>query len=307
MLISFPMLSLAANKDMQALQRDVALLQQQVTQLQESMNRQLTGLQDLVQQQDRRLAAVQTLVQQAVDAADRANTAAAMIQSNFERNLRDEQAKVVAPVVGVGARIDQVSTNMQTLQQAVNDLTSSLARLQVRLTDIDNAVRVLQPPAPLSSPPSLPGTTGIGSGTGAGPASSPAGIPPMPATGLFDSAHQDYEVGHLDLALQEFSDYMKSYGDTALAPNAQYYIASIRDAERDYDGALKAYDVILQKYPNSDKLPDAMYGKGSVLAKTGRAKEAVGMFQELMKRFPGNDLAGNACEQLKGLGYKCDR
>src|SRR5271157_1708069 len=96
-LVASPPLALAANKDIQELQRDVAQLQQQVRDLQRS--------------QDEKFAALQVLVQQAVDNASRANTAVAVIQSGFQQNIRDTESKVVAPVVGLSSRMDQVSND----------------------------------------------------------------------------------------------------------------------------------------------------------------------------------------------------
>ena len=51
-----------------------------------------------------------------------------------------------------------------------------------------------------------------------GPVSSEA--PPIPANDLYDNAMRDKGSGKLDLALQEFTDYLKWYGNTELAPNA---------------------------------------------------------------------------------------
>jgi len=84
------------SKEIQELQRDLAQLQQQVRDLQRS--------------QDEKFAALQVLVQQAVDNASKANTAVAVIQSGFQQNIRDTESKVVAPVVGLSSRMDQVST-----------------------------------------------------------------------------------------------------------------------------------------------------------------------------------------------------
>ena len=87
LLLWAPALALAANKEIEELQRDVAQLQDQVRQLQQS--------------QDRQLAALTTLVQQSVDAANRANTAVAVIQNNLQQSLKDQESKVAPLMVGV--------------------------------------------------------------------------------------------------------------------------------------------------------------------------------------------------------------
>jgi tol-pal system protein YbgF len=143
---------------------------------------------------------------------------------------------------------------------------------------------------------------------GAGGAPAAAAVndtPSMSASDLYANAQRDRQGGKLDLALQEFGDYVRWYGNTELAPNAQYYIASIHASQGDYDNAIREYDMVLEKYPDNNKTADAMYGKGVALARLGRRTDGAKEFQELIKRFPGNSLSGQACTQLTNMGLKC--
>lgn len=279
----------AASKEIQELQRDVAQLQDQLKQLQQS--------------QDRQLAEIRVLVQQSLNAATDASKSVAVIQSGFQQNLRDQESKVVTPVVGLNTRMDQMSQDMRTLQQAVSDLTGLISKMQAQLTDLGNAVKVLQVPA---APPPGAGSMPAGASGAPGPmgaASSEA--PSMPASDLYANAQRDRQGGKLDLALQEFTDYLRWYGNTELAPNAQFYIASIHASQGDYDNAIREYDMVLEKYPDNNKTADAMYGKGVALARMGRRTDGAREFQELIKRYPTNALAGQACTQLTNMGLKC--
>jgi len=290
-LFSFaPSTALAASKEIQELQRDVAQLQDQLRQLQQS--------------QDRQLAAIQTLVQQSLSAANDATRSVAVIQSGFQQNLRDQESKVVAPVVGLNTRMDQMSQDMHTLQQAVTDLTGLISKMQAQLTDLSNAVKVLQAPA-VPPPGSTAAPTG-GPGGAPGAMAAPANdTPTMSASDLYSNAQRDRQGGKLDLALQGFGDYLRWYGNTELAPNAQYYIASIHASQGDYDSAIREYDMVLEKYPDNNKTADAIYGKGVALARQGRRTDGAREFQELIKRFPNNSLAPQACSQLTNMGLKC--
>lgn len=277
----------AASKEIQELQRDVAQLQDQLRQLQQS--------------QDRQLAAIQALVQQSLSAANDATKSVAVIQSGFQQNLRDQESKVVTPVVGLNTRMDQMSQDMRTLQQAVTDLTGLMSKMQAQLTDLNNAVKVMQAPA---VPP--PGASAAPTGGMPGAPAAPANdTPTMSASDLYANAQRDRQGGKLDLALQEFGDYIRWYGNTELAPNAQYYIASIHASQSDYDSAIREYDMVLEKYPDNNKTADAMYGKGVALARLGRRTDGAKEFQELIKRYPSNSLSGQACTQLTNMGLKC--
>jgi tol-pal system protein YbgF len=267
----------AANREMQELQRDVGLLQQAVQQLQRT--------------QDEKLATLTELVRQALDSSNRANTAVAVIQTNIKDNLQDQQKNVVGPVVGLGSKMDQVANDFRSLQQSVSDLTTLVSKMQAQLTDLNNQVKVLQVPA--APPPS----------TSANPA--PSAAPPMPASDLYSNAMRDRSGGKVDLAMQEFSDYLKFYGNTDLAPNAQYYIADIHYSQGDFEDALKEFDMVLEKYPDNNKTADAMYMKGMTLVKLGRRTQGADEFKELIKRFPNSDLSKKACGQLTGMGLKC--
>jgi TolA-binding protein len=282
-----PAPSSGASKEIQELQRDVAQLQDQLKQLQQSQDRQLTEL--------------RVLVQQSLNAATDANKSVAVIQSGFQQNLREQESKVVAPVVGLNTRMDQMSQDMRTVQQAISDLTGIISKVQAQLTDLNNAIKVIQAPSPAPPGTSSPGPGGIGSSMP--PPSNDA--PTISATDLYANANRDRTGGKLDLALQEYADYLRWYGNTDLAPNAQYYIASIHASQGDYEGAIREYDMVLEKYSDNNKTPDAIYGKGIALTKTGRRTDGAREFQELIKRFPNSALAAQACTQLGNLGLRC--
>jgi TolA-binding protein len=273
----------AASKEMQELQRDVALLQEQVRQLQQS--------------QDKQLAAITTLVEQAVEAANRANTAVAVIQSGFQQSVAQQETKVVAPVVGLSTRMDTLANNFSTLQQSVADLTSLTEKLQAQMTDLNNAVKVMQAPAPAPPP-----------GAGAPPASASANAAepcPSYSKDLYDDAQRDRQGGKLDISLQEFGKYLRCFGSTDLAPNAQYFIGTIHFAQADYPTSLQDFDAVLEKYSDNNKTPGALFYKGETLVKMGRKTDAQKEYRELIVRFPKDNLAAQACSRLTDLGYRC--
>lgn len=275
--------SSGASKEILELQRDVATLQDMVKAMQRS--------------QDEKFGALQVLVQQSLNAANDASKSVAVIQSGFQQSLRDQEAKVVTPVVGLSARMDQMSSDLRTVSQAVSDLTGLISTLKSQLTDLNNAVKVMQ------APPAAPPPAGMGTTPGGMPGGSEA--PPISSKDLYDNATRDRSGGKLDLALQEYADYLKWYGNTDLAPNAQYYIASIHASQGDFDAAVREYDMVLEKYPDNNKTPDAMFGKGTALMRMGRRTDGGNEFRELIKRFPRNDLSTKACDQLKSMGLSC--
>jgi tol-pal system protein YbgF len=278
-----PAPSSGASKEILELQRDVATLQDMVKAMQRS--------------QDEKFSALQVLVQQSLNAANEANKSTAVIQNGFQQSLRDLESKVVTPVVGLSARMDQMSTDLRTVSQAVADLTGMISSLKSQLTDLNNAVKVLQ--APAAAPPPTGDTT---------PGGMPGGqveVPPISSTQLYQNALNDRSGGKFDLALQEFANYLKWYGNTDMAPNAQFYIASIHASQSDFENAVKEFDMVIDKYPDNNKIPDAMFGKGQALMRMGRRTDAANEFLELIKRYPRNELSTKACDQRKSMGLGC--
>ncbi|HWC95447.1 MAG TPA: outer membrane protein assembly factor BamD [Candidatus Sulfopaludibacter sp.] len=284
-----PERSQAASKEIQELQRDIAQLQDQMKQLQQA--------------QDKNFAAITVLTQQALDASNRANTAVAVIQSSIQQSLKDQQEKVVAPVVGLSSRMDSMSNDFRTVSQAVSDLTSTISQLKGQLTDINNAVKVLGQPA--VAPPGS--TTPAGPGGPGGPGGPPqaSAMPQMSSQDLFLAAKNDNQGGNLDLALQEYSDYLKYFPTTDNAPLAQYAIAQIHYSKGDYESAANEFDMVLEKYPENSRTKDAMYYKGVSLVKAGKRTQGKDEFVELINHYPHTDMADKACSQITALGLRC--
>ncbi len=282
-IVTVPMRLRAADPKLLDLQRDVASLQEQVRLLKES--------------QDKQLAALTVLVQQALDTSNRSNTGVAVIQNNLQQSLKDMESKVSAPMAGLGARLDGMDQDIRALQQSVTDLNGMMGKLQQQMTDLNNAVKILQTPAP------PPPTAATGSGEAAAPAMPET--PTISAQDLYANANRDRSSKKWDLALQEYQQYLKWYGNTNLAANAQFYIGDIHYRQKDFEGAVRDFDMVLEKYSENNKTPDALYSKGLALKSLSRLTESHSEFLELIKRYPRNDLAVQACDQLKSMGYNC--
>lgn len=274
----------AVDKNMLELQREVGLLAEQIKQLQQS--------------QDRQLAAIQTLAQQSLDAANRADRDVAVIQSNFQQNGNQLKEQVVGPVVGLSTRMDQIGGDVRTLQQAVADLTSAMSKMSAQLSDLNNSIKVLATP-----PPPPPQTTGS-SASGA-PGAPVSNQPPISQTDLYNSATGDYNSGKVELALQEFQDFLKYYGNADLAPNAQYWIGQIYYSQKKYEDAVQAFDMVLERFPENAKTRDAKLYKGMSLVALGKRSQAHGIFQDMERQYPSTEAYTRACNEDKALGMNC--
>jgi tol-pal system protein YbgF len=178
----------------------------------------------------------------------------------------------------------------------VTDLNSVLGKLQQQMTDLSNAVKILQTPTP--APPTAPGG-------GEPAAAAVTDTPTISAQDLYANANRDRSGKKYNLALQEYQQYLKWYGNTDLAANAQFYIGDVHYRQSNFEQAVQDFDMVLEKYSENNKTPDALYSKGLALKALNRLTESHAEFLELIKRYPRNDLAVQACDQLKSMGYNC--
>jgi TolA-binding protein len=298
--LALPQFASAAKQDeIKELQRDVAVLQDLVKQLQ------LT--------QDKKFADILTATQQAVESAGRANASIAAIQGSLQLSLRTQEEKVVAPVVGLSTRMDNLTTELRTTEQNLADASSQLTKILAMLDDMNKAIKVIQlpsaPPAPDSGPGAAPQPrAGSASAAPAGQQQSAANsaAPPTSSVDMYQNALHDYQAGNYDMALTEFADYLKYFEKGAFASNAQYYIGMVHYAKQDYPAARDDFDTVLEKFPDTaNKNADARYYKGMSLLRLGKKTEAGAEFRDLILHKRNDPLAPQACKQMESLGMHC--
>jgi tol-pal system protein YbgF len=273
-----PAAAMGASREIVQLQRDVAILQDQIRTLQRTL--------------DEKVAALTVLTEQSLDRMNQVNTSVAVLQSGLNDQLRNQEKTLASPVAGMNTKLDQMSSEFQYVQESVRDLTARMTKLEAQISDLAVAMRTVNAPP---GPPSISGAGAFGSPTG-GP---PAGMTPK---ALYDNAYRDKIGGNLDLAMQQFNDYLQYFGSTDLAPNAQFYVGEIFYNKGQYDQALGAFDMVLEKYQENNKTPDAFYMKGMTLVKMGQRTRGAEEFYELLRRFPRDELAAKARTQLRNLG-----
>jgi TolA-binding protein len=267
-------LSFGASKETVELQRDVAILQDQVRQVQRTL--------------DEKLAQLTLLMQQTQDSAAKANNSLAGVQTAVSDTLTQQ----IAPVSRMGSKMDGLSDDVHGMRDTINDLNSRMAKLDAKVTDLGNRMSIMQNP---------PGAPGAAPGQ---PPPGTAGLPPqgMTAESAWQSAEKDRLSGNTDLALKEYQDYITYFPNTEYASAAQYEIGEIGYLKGDYENALKAFDTLLERFPDNPKTRSAHFMKGQTLVRTGDRQGAVQEFKYITDNYPGTEEARRATQVLRGLG-----
>ena len=84
-------------------------------------------------------------------------------------------------------------------------------------------------------------------------------------------------------------------------PAAQFYIGEALFIQKKFDQALEQFDIVLEKYPNSDRKCLALYRKGRAHVELKQNPQATAAMQAVVKDCAGTQEAVNATADLKSL------
>lgn len=257
--------ALGANKDMVALQTQVQALQDQLARLQQS--------------NDERFGAMRSLLEQNTDTINRVANSLDAISHSLQTSTADQ-----------GSKVDQVSAQVQALHDSVDELKARLAKVSKQLDDMAAAQQNLQS-NPQGGAPGQPGSP-----------QQPQGAQAPPPDVLYNNALSDYNGAKYNLATQEFGDYIKYYGNTDLAGNAQFYLADIEYRQGNYQQAVQDYDKVLEQYPSGNKAAAAQLKKAYALLNLNQHDAGVRELRALIARYPKSLEAQQARDRLHSLG-----
>lgn len=251
------------SKEMVQLQTQVQQLQEQMTAMQRSF--------------DERMGVMKNLVEQDTDAVNKVAAALTTLQTTLNTTVAKQQSDA-------GARGDQLSGQIQALNDTLDELKVRLAKVTKQLEDMQSAQQSIQ----AQQAQNLAQQQAI------------QNAPPPDV--LYNNGLRDYNGGNNDLATQEFSDYIKFYPNTDLAGNAYFYLGEIQFKQANYQQAAQSYDQVLQNFPSGNKAASAQLKKGFSLIELGKQDDGVSELRHLIQRYPKTPEALQARERLHKLG-----
>jgi tol-pal system protein YbgF len=248
-----------ASKEMIQLQTQVQQLQEQMTAMQRSF--------------DERMGVMKNLVEQDTDAVNKVVGVLNTLQTTLQKQQADS-----------GAKADQLSGQIQALNDTMDELKVRLAKVTKQLEDMQAAQQSIQAQQAQQT------------------AQQQAQAQAPPPDVLYNNALRDYNGAKNDLALQEFSDYIKFYPNTDLAGNCYFYLGEIQFRQGNYQQAAQSYDQVLQNFPSGNKAASAQLKKGFALIELGKQDDGVSELRHLIQRYPHAPEALQARDRLHKLG-----
>lgn len=277
LLTAVPRPAAAANREHQQIMADLRMLQEQSQQLQLM----LTSLADALRALNGRLDDQTTTTRKAF--ADQK-----LLIDNVSSDLRVVREK-----------LDDTGVRVNGLQQEMQSMRDALNRLPAQLTPVM--------PMDGSDPTGMMSEGGTPPAMGDGAVAPP--VPAGPAGGLspqrmFDTAQADYAAGQWSLAIAGFEQYIRTFGTTDRADDAQFYIGESYQLDSKFKEAVEAYDKVIANYPTGDRVPQALYKRGVALSLLGDNERARESFQQVIRNYPNSEVAVLARQVLDGLNRR---
>lgn len=276
-----------------AASKEIVELQTQVQQMQDL-------LQQLKQSNDERLGAIINLVQQNTDNVNK-----------MTATINQLQQAMTAQNEG-GGKLEQVSGQLQALNDSVDELKTRIAKLDTTMQGIQGQLQnaptgapagggIAPPPAGAANAfpapsPNQPGTAPALNG--------PVGGQTPPLQQSYQSGLRDYNSGKYDVASSEFGDVVHYYPQDDLAGNAQFYMGEIAYRQGKYPLAIKSYDAVLEQFPGNNKAPAAQLRKGESLIAINQKDAGVRELRSLIQRYPMTPEAQEGRSKLNAMGVR---
>ncbi len=220
---------------------------------------------------------------------------AALLQNQQLLDLLKEVEALKSEVAKLRGQAEVQTHQIDTLEKRQKDLYVDLDR---RVSDMAKPSAVAPAAVPPVATVVAPNPSSVSAQTAASVASPPPHLDPMLESRAYEAALNHFKAGNYPGAIASFKGFLKAYPDSALAPNAQYWIGYAYYALRDYRNALAQQQKLLAVYPGSAKVPDALLNVASNQVALNDHAAAKKTLEEIVAKFPGSNAATLAAKRL---------
>ncbi|MDQ2972289.1 MAG: tol-pal system protein YbgF [Pseudomonadota bacterium] len=205
-------------------------------------------------------------------------------------------------------QVQDLQSQLQEMQGRFEELQHQVQELQKQnkdhFTDLDSRLGKLEGGNPAPTAAASSGAPAAASTTAPpAPASTtaPAPVSNAVAQPAYDAAFKLLRGGDYVGASRGFRDFVQKYPDSALAPNAYYWLGESYYVTQNYRPALDAFQTLLKQYPKSQKAPDALLKIGYSQAEMKKLDAARATLESVVKQYPGTTVARLAQARLREL------
>lgn len=255
----------------------------------QKLQSQITELQDQIAQVKKTASSKQEIENVNQKIVDQTNT---LLKSN---------AQLVVKVQQIDEKMNEVNGRIETQSARVDHIAQQITQAQ---HDVE-ALKAAQAAAAAAATSTAPATPVLGLAQsqpqpgGQMTVAAPSTENPVE---VYNAATRDYSKGNFDLAIAGFRDFMQKNPNSDLADNAAYWVGESLYSQKKYSEAIEAFDVVVNRYAKSDKVPGALLKKAYAYLALGDKARAIVQLQYVVHEHSKSEEAALARQKLKQLG-----
>jgi tol-pal system protein YbgF len=117
----------------------------------------------------------------------------------------------------------------------------------------------------------------------------------------YQAAFELLKEQRYEQAAMAFKQFLVAYSDSDLADNAQYWLAESYYVTQQFNNALAAFAIVIDDYPRSRKVPDALLKVGYCNYELKRWNAARGALGKVQSNYPETTASRLAGQRLKRM------
>lgn len=121
------------------------------------------------------------------------------------------------------------------------------------------------------------------------------------AVGLYRKAYEALRAGKHEEAAQGFREFLRAYPASDLADNSQYWLGECYYDRKDFAQAVREFRRVIERYPNGNKVPDALLKVGFSYLSLGSIEAGRQTLTQLQRSYPRHEAAVLAGARLADL------
>ena len=206
----------------------------------------------------------------------------------IERVLENESLiELATEISSLRAETQSLRGEIETLQFSTQNAADRQRDLYV---DIDSRLAALEQ-APVAA---VPASGGVGAVA--------AAVPGVGDQQAYNAAFELIQARDYAGAAAAFSGFLAAYPSSILRDNAQYWLAETHYVQRAFSTALPEFQRVLDDYPQSAKLPDALLKIGYCNFELEQWDAARAALVEVARLYPDTTAATLAEQRLAQIG-----
>lgn len=220
------------------------------------------------------------------------------------QEFRALEREVVELQQGRGGGPGGADTRLADLAARVDEIEREMGRLRGSVDEAKHAADQARSEAralPRSSTPSIEAVPGE---------------PPPPGAGSsqeireYEEAFRAYRQGDYSGSIDRFRTFLQNNPSSEYADNALFWMGECYYKLGDLERAVLTFEDVVKRYPQGNKVPDALYRQATALLELGErsgqrasyAPAARQIFERIARDYPSSDRAAEASRQLEKLG-----